>query len=269
MQNFKKMVITAALATTTAISGCVSTTTAGTISPERKQLLIVSSGEILRLSSEYYRETLAEARTKGTLDNNPAQVARLRKIADRLIPQAALLRPDAANWQWKVHTITDNTINAYVMPGGKIVFYTGIIEKLNLTDDEIAAIMGHEMAHAIREHSREKMSRKMATNGTLGIAGAALGLGGWQAQVVGLAGEIGLNLPHSRTQEAEADKIGLELMARAGYNPGAAATLWQKMDASKETKMPQFLSTHPSSANRIKELQALAPQVQHLYQQAK
>ncbi|MFC0821012.1 M48 family metallopeptidase [Moraxella marmotae] len=270
MNALKKSIFAISLAAATAapIAGCVSTTNAGVVGANRKQLLLISSDEMMRLSNQTYTETIAEAQAKGKLDINYAQVQRLRKIAHRMIPQTVVLRPDATRWDWTVHTIADNQINAYVMPGGKIVFYTGIIDRLKLTDAEIAAIMGHEMAHALREHARERASRGIATSGVISIAAAAMGLSDFQTQMVGLAGEIGLNLPHSRTQEAEADKIGLELMARAGYNPNAAVVLWQKMQASGDGKVPQFLSTHPSDAKRIKNLQALVPTVQPLYQAA-
>ena len=247
------------------MSGCTSTTEAGAVGAHRKQLLLVSSEEVMNLSNQSYQQTIAQARQQGVLDVNTAQVARLKRIAGNLIPHVAVYRSDAVQWQWKVHAIKSDTINAYVMPGGKIVFYSGIIEQLNLTDAEIAAIMGHEMAHALREHSREKISRSVATSGFIGIASSALGLSAGQAQLANLAGDVGLSLPHSRTQESEADKIGLELMARAGYNPNAAVTLWQKMQAQAGGSGPQFLSTHPSSTNRIKEMQALLPTVMPLY----
>lgn len=251
------------------MSGCSSTTEAGAVGADRKQLLLVSSEEVLQLSNQAYQQTLSQARRAGKLDVNTAQVARLRRIANNLIPHTTVYRADAGMWRWAVHAISDNTINAYVMPGGKIVFYSGIIDKLQLSDAEIAAIMGHEMAHALREHSREKLSRSMATGGVISIASAALGLSSGQAQLASLAGSVGLDLPHSRTQETEADKIGLELMARAGYNPTAAITLWRKMQrADGGNGSPQFLSTHPSSDSRIKQMQALLPTVMPLYQSA-
>ncbi|MDO4896007.1 MAG: M48 family metallopeptidase [Moraxella sp.] len=251
------------------MSGCSSTTEAGAVGANRKQLLLVSSEEILALSNQAYQQTLAQARQAGKLDVDTAQVARLRRIANRLIPHTTIYRPDAGMWRWEVHSIKDNTINAYVMPGGKIVFYSGIIDRLQLSDAEIAAIMGHEMAHALREHSREKMSRSVATSSMIGIASAALGLSSGQAELASLAGSVGLDLPHSRTQESEADKIGLELMARAGYNPSSAITLWRKMQrVDGSSSPPQFLSTHPSSESRIKQIQALLPSVNPLYQSA-
>lgn len=271
MKKFAKIILPIALLATAALplAGCSSTTNTGTVGIDRKQLLLVSSDEILHLSHQAYQETLAEARAAGKLDINHSQVVRLRRIANTLIPHTSVYRADSRQWQWEVHAIESRSLNAYVMPGGKIVFYSGIIDRLNLTDAEIAAIMGHEMAHALREHSREKMSRSLATSSVLGIAASALGLSNGQTQLVGLAGQLGLDLPHSRTQESEADKIGLELMARAGYNPNAAISLWQKMQSHSGGDMPQFLSTHPSSGNRIKIMQELIPTVMPLYQAAR
>lgn len=265
--QFKKTALASLVAASLVLpmAGCSSTTGAGAVGANRKQLLLVSSDEVMNLASKSYQQTLSQARQKGVLDVNASQLARLKRIANHLIPQTSVYRTDATKWQWEVHIIQAETMNAYVMPGGKIVFYSGIIDNLKLTDAEIAAIMGHEMAHALREHSREKLSRSMATGGVIGIASAAFGLSAGQDQAAQLAGDVGLSLPHSRTQESEADKIGLELMARAGYNPNAAVSLWQKMQAKSGSSGPQFLSTHPSSSNRIKQIQDLLPAVMPLY----
>ncbi len=265
--QFKKTALASLVAASLVLpmAGCSSTTGAGAVGANRKQLLLVSSDEVMNLASKSYQQTLSQARQKGVLDVNASQLARLKRIANHLIPQTSVYRTDATKWQWEVHIIQAETMNAYVMPGGKIVFYSGIIDNLKLTDAEIAAIMGHEMAHALREHSREKLSRSMATGGVISIASAAFGLSAGQAQVAQLAGDVGLSLPHSRTQESEADKIGLELMARASYNPNAAVSLWQKMQAKSGSSGPQFLSTHPSSSNRIKQIQDLLPAVMPLY----
>lgn len=265
--QFKKTALASLVAASLVLpmAGCGSTTGAGAVGANRKQLLLVSSDEVMNLASKSYQQTLSQARQKGVLDVNASQLARLKRIANHLIPQTSVYRTDATKWQWEVHIIQAETMNAYVMPGGKIVFYSGIIDNLKLTDAEIAAIMGHEMAHALREHSREKLSRSMATGGVISIASAAFGLSAGQAQVAQLAGDVGLSLPHSRTQESEADKIGLELMVRAGYNPNAAVSLWQKMQAKSGSSGPQFLSTHPSSSNRIKQIQDLLPAVMPLY----
>lgn len=252
------------------ITGCASSTNTGAIGVKRNQLMMVSSEQVLQLSNQSFQQTLQDARNKGLLDTNAAQLTRLKRIASRLISQVGVYRPEAQNWNWEVHTIKSNELNAYVLPGGKVVFYTGIIDRLNLTDDEIAAIMGHEMSHALREHARERLSRQMATQTGLGIAASVFGLSAGQAQLAGLAGDLGLNLPNSRTQESEADMMGVELMARAGYNPNAAISLWRKMQGAEgRGEPPQFLSTHPVSASRIANIQALLPKVMPLYNQSR
>lgn len=251
------------------LSGCSSTTTSGAVGVDRQQLLLVSNEQVLELSAQSYNKSIQEARKRGVLDTNKAQLNRLKNISNRLIGQVTAYRPDAAQWQWEVHTIKSDQLNAFVMPGGKIMFYTGIIDRLNLTDDEIAAIMGHEMAHALREHSRERISREYATQTGIGVAASIFGLTQDQAQLANLAGDFGLSRPHSRTQESEADQIGLELMARAGYNPQAAISLWQKMQRASQGEPPQFLSTHPTSSNRIAQMQALMPKVMPIYEQAR
>ena len=268
----KKMLTTSLLVasvSTLGLVGCTSTTSTGAIGVDRQQLLLVSSEEVLQMSAQSYATTLQQARSKGLLDTNQAQVNRLKGIANRIVGQVGVYRQDAAKWNWEVHTIKSNELNAFVMPGGKVMFYTGIIERLNLTDDEIAAIMAHEVSHALREHSRERLSREYATQTGIGVAASIFGLSQGQAQIASVAGDLGLSRPHSRTQESEADQIGLELMARAGYNPQAAITLWQKMQRASQGEPPQFLSTHPSSSNRIAELQALMPKVMPLYQNAR
>lgn len=267
----KKLTITTAMAASLSVlslTGCSSTTGSGAIGVDRQQLLLVSNEQVLQLSAQSYAKNLQDAKRQGVLDTNTAQLNRLKGISNRLISQVGAYRADAAKWSWEVHTIKSEQLNAFVMPGGKIMFYSGIIDRLNLSDDEIAAIMGHEMAHALREHSRERMSREYATQTGIGLAASVFGLSQGQAEIAGLAGDFGLSRPHSRTQESEADQIGLELMARAGYNPQAAITLWQKMQRASQGEPPQFLSTHPSSSNRISQLQALMPKVMPLYQKA-
>ncbi len=256
--------------TATGLTACSSTTSTGAVGVNRNQLLMVSDQQVLQLSNQSYQQTIQQARAKGLLDTNAAQLSRLNSIAKRLITQVGAYRPDAQRWPWEVHTIKSNSLNASVLPGGKVMFYTGIIDRLNLTDDEIAAIMGHEMSHALREHARERLSRQVATQTGIGIAASVLGLSQGQTQLAGMAGDLGLSLPNSRTQETEADLMGLELMARAGYNPNAAITLWKKMqNAEGRGEPPQFLSTHPVSSTRIANLQAMMPKVMPLYQQSR
>ncbi len=269
MKKLLTTTVMAASLSTLTLTGCTSTTNSGAVGVDRQQLLLVSSEQVLALSAQSYAKTIQEAKSKGVLDTNTAQLNRLKNIANRLVGQVGVYRADAAKWQWEVHTIKSNDLNAFVVPGGKIMFYSGIIDRLNLTDDEIAAIMGHEISHALREHSRERLSREYATQTGIGLAASIFGLSQGQAELAGTAGNLGLSLPHSRTQESEADQIGLELMARAGYNPQAAVTLWQKMQKASQGEPPQFLSTHPTSSSRIAELQSLMPKVTPLYQQSR
>ena len=260
----------AASVITVGATGCSTTTDTGAIGVDRNQLLVVSDQQVQQLSNQAFQQEIAAARAKGLLDTNPAQLARLKKISQRLIAQTGAYRSDARQWAWEVHVIKSNELNAHVLPGGKIVFYSGIIDRLSLTDAEIAAIMGHEMAHALREHTRERLSREVATQTGIGIAASVLGLSQGQAQLAGLAGDLGISRPNSRTQETEADLMGLELMARAGYDPNAAVSLWRKMQsAGGRGEPPQFLSTHPVSSTRIATIQSLLPRVMPLYQQSR
>ena len=265
----KKVFVSIALGSTLAITACTSSTMTSTSGVDRKQLLMVSEDQINTMSYQSYAQTVTQAKSKGVLNTNSAQHQRLQRIANKLIPQAKYLRPQATSWQWEVNLIKSDDLNAYCMPGGKIMFYTGIIDRLNLTDDEIAAIMGHEMAHALREHGRENISRQQAQQTGLSLLASLANLTEGQAQLASLVNNYGLTLPNSRTQESEADLLGLELMARAGYNPNASVTLWQKMMAANKNNAPQFLSTHPSPTNRIQTLQSLIPKMMPLYLNAK
>ncbi|USE38161.1 M48 family metallopeptidase [Endozoicomonas sp. SCSIO W0465] len=254
------------------LAGCqtVSTTNSGTIGVQREQKMfsLLSESQVNAMSAEAYREALNIARKKEVLNRKPADVKRLRTIADRLVSHVGVFRPDARSWNWEVNLMTDKQLNAYCMPGGKIMFYTGIIDTLKLTDDEIAAIMGHEMAHALREHGREAMSQAYAVQLGQDTLGILLGVSPEIISVGSTVVNYALTLPNSRTNEAEADLIGLELMARAGYNPRAAVSLWKKMSAQSDGSVPEFMSTHPSHNTRINGLKANIAKVDHLYQQA-
>jgi Zn-dependent protease with chaperone function len=218
---------------------------------------------------QQYAQVLADARAKGVLapDGHP-QLQRLHTIAQKLIPHTASWNPRSREWKWQVNLIGSKQINAWCMPGGKIAFFTGILDQLKLSDDEVAMIMGHEMAHALREHARERLAKSQATSIGLSIASQLLGLGSLGDVAANLGTQL-LTLKYSRDDETESDLVGLEIAARGGYRPEASVSLWQKMQAANSNGSPSFLSTHPSGANRIQELEANLPKVQHLYEQAR
>ena len=259
------------LVSTCLLVACTSTSRPGVVGVERSQFMMISAAQIDRISASSFEQQAKAAQKKNILITSGPQYERLKTIANRLIPQTAVFRDDTHSWNWGLQLIDSPLVNATCAPGGRITFYSGIINKLNLTDDEIAAIMGHEIAHAVREHGRERVSQAMAQNVIANVALAAAGAG--SAQSIDAANQIMqyvLVLPNSRQNEKEADAIGLEIAARGGYDPRAAITLWEKM--SKESKgknPPEFLSTHPSNKNRIKELSALMPRVMPLYEAAK
>ena len=195
---------------------------------------------------------------------------RVQAITQRLIPPTAVFRPDAAKWPWEVHVISVDEVNAWCMPGGKMAMYTGLIQKLSATDDEIAAVMGHEISHALREHARERISSQMGTQMAVGIAGALFGIGDMGQGIANTVADVTFNLPNSRTHETEADRMGVELAARAGFDPKAAVTLWEKMaKQSSGGQPPKWLSTHPPHEDRINDLRKYAEKVAPLYAAAK
>ncbi|GGI98821.1 M48 family metallopeptidase [Halopseudomonas pertucinogena] len=249
----------------------VQTTQGGAVGVNRSQYMFsgLSSAEVDQMAAESYQQMLDEARSENLLNTDTAMLRRLRRIADELVKEVDHFRPDASQWDWEVNLIKSDALNASCMPGGKILFFTGIVDKLKLTDDEIAQIMGHEIAHALREHGREAISRAYTTQMGTQVVGALLGLGDGARQAADMAVQYGLTLPNSRSNETEADLIGLELAARAGYNPEAAVTLWQKMASASQGEPPAFLSTHPTSSGRIDNLRANIPKVRPLYEAAR
>ena len=231
---------------------------------------LVPVDQLEAAAAQQYAQMMAEANAKKALaPEGNAQLQRLRGIAQRVIPHAAQWNDRARQWRWEVNLIGSKQINAFCMPGGKIAFYTGILDQLKLTDDETAMIMGHEMAHALREHARDRLAKTQATSMGLAIGAQLLGLGDLGNVAAKLGTQL-LALKFSREDESEADLVGLELAARSGYAPESGATLWRKMAAaSGGSSGTKFLSTHPSGPDRIRELEANAPKVQALYEQAR
>ena len=249
----------------------VQTTQGGAVGVERKQSMspLISSAQMDKSAAQAYAQVLEDARKKNQLDQDQAQVARVRAIANRLIPSTAAFRSDAPGWKWEVNVITTSEVNAWCMPGGKIAVYTGLITSLRITDDELAAVMGHEIGHALREHGRERASEQAVENLGAQAVGIALGLGDLGSQLTQTVLNVTLTLPHSRTQETEADRIGVELAARSGYDPRAAVSLWQKMGKLGGGKPPEWLSTHPSDETRTRDVQGYAERVLPLYEAAR
>jgi predicted Zn-dependent protease len=231
--------------------------------------MLVSPQQAIDASREAYVQTLLPLQKEGKIDSNPATARRIKEITGRIIAQAVQLYPQTRSWEWSVKVIDDpEMVNAWCMAGGKMAIYTGLINKLNATDDEIAQVMGHEISHALANHTAERMSIALATQ--LGLSGVAIAAGdnAYKGAIFtgsSLAAATAITLPNSRTSESEADQMGIELAARAGYDPRAAVTLWQKMAKVGGEGPPQFLSTHPSPANRQEKLNALANQMMVYY----
>jgi len=248
-----------------ALAGCATSPTG------RSQLMIVSEDQAIAASRQAYDQTITPLAREGKIDNDPALAKRVQTITNRLIVQAEKVRPETRNWEWSVKVIDDpEVVNAWCMAGGKMAIYTGLIRKIRPTDDELAQVMGHEIAHALANHTAERMSRAMATALGISIIGMTVD-DNRGAAIAGaaLAAKLALELPNSRTAEAEADRIGIELAARAGYDPHAAVTLWQKMAKVGGNGVPEFLSTHPAPANRQQTLQALIPEMMPYYEAAR
>ncbi|MEO8202607.1 MAG: M48 family metallopeptidase [Betaproteobacteria bacterium] len=248
------------------VAGCETTTSGGAVHAERKQLLLVSSEELNKVGAQTYAKLKADAAAKGTLNQDRALLQRVSSIAGRLAPQTRTFRQDAPGWPWEVNVISSPQVNAFVLPGGKIMVYTGLVSQLRLTDDELAFVLGHEMAHALREHSREQMSQALAAQTAIGIGAALLGMGQGTADLANVGYDALIASRFSRNDESEADRIGAELAARAGFDPRASVSVWQKMASQGGGKPPEFLSTHPADASRTQALQSLLPTVTPLYE---
>ena len=240
----------------------------------RSQLLLVSEQSAIAESAQAYQSMMSGLDKKGKISTDSKLSARIHLITDRLIDQAILFRPETRNWAWSVNVIDEpKTVNAFCMAGGKMGIYTGLIEKIKPTDDEIAAVMGHEISHALLQHSREQLSERAALGLSIElIAVTAKSESDRQVRetVAGLGAMTLIMLPHSRNHESEADKLGVELAAKAGYNPRAAVTLWNKMTAeSGNNSTFDWLSTHPASPKRVAALESLEAEMMGFYQQAK
>lgn len=244
------------------IIGCATSPTG------RRQLMIVSEETAISASKQAYVEMLKPYEQKGKVDNDPALKARAYRITERLIAQAIKMRPETENWDWSIKIIDDpKTVNAWAMAGGKMALYSGLVIQLDATDDELAQVLGHEIAHALAKHSAEKMSVAMATSVGVAAVGVASDGEGLALTGAALAAALAVQLPNSRTAESEADRIGIELAAKAGYDPRAAITLWQKMAQVGGKGPPEFLSTHPSPGNREKKLSEYVPEMMPYYEQ--
>ena len=238
--------------------------------PSSRVRQLVPAEELEVAAAQQYAQTIAEAGSKGALApaGNP-QLQRLQRIAAKLVPQTAQWNDRSKGWRWEVNLIGSKQINAFCMPGGKIAFYTGILDQLNLTDDEAAMIMGHEMAHALREHARARIAKSQGTGMLFSLGAQLFGLGQLGDVAAGLGTQL-LTLRFSREDESDADLVGLEVAARGGYNPQASVSLWEKMGrAGGGAGGPNFLSTHPSGPQRIQQLQANVPKVRGLYERAR
>lgn len=256
----KRTLIVSALLATTLVA-CQANPVSG-----RKQLVLVSEEQAQASSAQAYAQTLSDAQKKGKLSTDAALNSRVKRITDRLIAEAKTMYPPSGEWSWSVAVLDEPELNAWCMPGGKMAINTGIISKLSLSDAEIAQIMGHEIAHALLGHGRERMSRAMAMQGGLQLGSI---IAGRDLTVLAPVANVALTLPNSREGETEADRYGIELAARAGYDPRAAVRLWEKMSAAGSNNTPQFLSTHPSPDNRIVALNALVPKMMPIYEKAR
>jgi predicted Zn-dependent protease len=238
------------------------------VGKESKFTKLVSAEQVEAAAQQQYAQMLKQAQQQRALapDSHP-QLERLRYIAQRLIPATDEWNSRAKQWKWEVNLLGSKDLNAFCMPGGKIAFYHGILSQLQLTDDEVATIMGHEMAHALREHARERMGKTAATRLGAGALSALLGLGNLGDAALSMGAQL-LTLRFSREDESEADIVGMDIAARGGYDPAAGVTLWQKMMAAAKGAPPQFMSTHPAGATRIKDIEGKLGKVRPIYARA-
>lgn len=229
---------------------------------------LVPEKQLEEQATMQYEDIKQQARQQGVLapDTDP-QLQRVRAISRRIIANVTRWNPGAADWQWEINLIRAGNVNAFCMPGGKIAFFSGLVDKLKLTDDEIAIVASHEIAHALREHGRERVAKGNLLQLGATLGSAIFGLGQTGQAVVGQGAQLAL-LRFSREDETEADTVGLDLAARAGYDPRAGVAVWRKMAMLEKSAPPQWLSSHPSGDNRIAQIQKTLPQVMPLYAKA-
>ena len=264
MRLTNTLVTTLAAALLLTAAGCetVKTTSAGAVGVKRKQQMLVDSQTIDAGAAQAYETELKTAREKGALNTDKAQLERVTRVAKRIVAVAPTFRADAAGWNWQFNVQKTDELNAYCMPGGRIMVYSGLIDKLDLSDAELATVLGHEIAHALREHTRERVSRDYAQQLVVEGAAAVAGVSADVANIANMVGQVTFQLPFSREQESEADTIGLELMARAGFDPHAALTLWNKMSSAESSgSPPKFLSTQRTHRGHREEPAASAAPV--------
>ena len=252
--------ITAVLLVSALLAACATSPTG------RRQLMLVSEDSAIASSAQAYVQEVGKLKKEGKLSSDKALIQRVNSITERLVAQAILMRPDSADWAWSVAVIDDpETVNAWCMAGGRMAIYTGLIDKIDPSDDEVAQVMGHEIGHALANHTAEKMSVAMASSIGVVAVGVASDNKGAAMAGAAAAAALAVTLPNSRTAETEADRIGIELAAKAGYDPAAAVTLWRKMNNLPGGQPPQFLSTHPNPENREKKLAGLGPEMEPYY----
>jgi predicted Zn-dependent protease len=258
---FRSRKLVLALTTALVVAACATSPTG------RKQLMLVSEDQAISASRQAYVQEMGKYKQEGKLVTDPQLLKRVEVITERLVAQAVKMRPDSAKWQWSVQIIDEpKTVNAWCMAGGRMAVYTGLIQKVDPTDDELAQVMGHEIAHALANHTAERMSVAMASNVGVIAAGVLTDNPGQSMALAAAAAQLAVQMPNSRASESEADEIGIELAAKAGYDPRAAITLWQKMAKVGGGAPPEFLSTHPSDETRQGRLSKLAPKMMPYYQ---
>jgi len=243
------------------LAACVTHPTTG-----RQQLMLISDAQVTKMSYQAYEEMKGQ---QPLLPASHAYTQRVNRIADRIVQQAIQQYPASRNLAWEINVFQDDSPNAFAMAGGKMGVNSGLIDRFQLTDDELAQVIAHEVAHVVSGHTREKMSIAMSQQLGLDLAGLVLGLNEGAMQLASQIGQLAISLPFSRTMEFEADRIGIELAARAGYHPQAAMTLWEKLRRDSGPRPPEWLSTHPADERRMAEIQRLIPQMMPLYQAAR